>query len=57
MITFFIWFASFLYANPHHTNTHHGDTDAGYYSTSNAEGDTGGETGNPPPPPPPPPHG
>lgn len=57
MITFFIWFASFLCPNPNHAVGNQSGTDSEYYNTSNAEGDTGGETGNPPPPPPPPPHG
>jgi hypothetical protein len=64
MIDWIILFWAFLCPNPNHTPGSHGDCKLIHIitTTTSAEGDTGGETGNlppkpptPPPPPPPPP--
>lgn len=57
MINIIIWFASFLCPNPTHTTENPGECNLIHITTSSAEEDTGGETGNGPrlPPPPPPP--
>lgn len=60
MITIIIWFTALLCPNPSHTAANHGSCNLIHMTTvsSNAEGDTGGETGGlPTPPPPPPPPG